>query len=59
MQELGFTDTYRTTHPTVLKNTLRHTWTTVGTDYVYKSGKGYKRNHIGVVVLNCKRLSPT
>ena len=41
MQEAGFIDSYRAAHPTISANTLGHTWTTVGTDYVYESDKGF------------------
>ena len=41
MQRAGFLDSFRVAHPTVSANTLGHTWTTVGTDYVYESGKGF------------------
>lgn len=41
MQEAGFIDTYRSAHPVVTEETLGHTWTTVGTDYVYESGRGF------------------
>lgn len=47
MQEAGFIDSYRAAHPTISTNTLGHTWTTVGTDYVYKPEEGFVRtdNH--------------
>ena len=41
MQDAGLTDTYRAAHPTVTAKTLGHTWTTVGKDYMYESGKGF------------------
>ena len=41
MQDAGFTDAYRAAHPQVTAETLGHTWTTVGTDYVYESDKGF------------------
>ena len=41
MQQLGFTDTYRATHPEITPQTLGHTWTTVGPDYKYKEGEGF------------------
>ncbi len=41
MQSLGFVDTYRAAHPKIAADSLGHTWTTVGKDYVYESGQGF------------------
>ena len=41
MKEAGFTDSYRFIHPILTKETLGHTWTTVGQGYTYKSGQGF------------------
>ena len=41
MLEAGFTDTYRFVHPDITKNTLGHTWTTVGPGFTYRQGKGF------------------
>ncbi len=41
MARLGFEDSYRATHPKITANTLGHTWTTVGKNYRYESGKGF------------------
>ncbi len=41
MVAAGFADTYRTANPRITEKTLGHTWTTVGKDYVYQSGKGF------------------
>ena len=41
MAELGFTDTYRAANPKLTAESLGHTWTTVGKDYMYESGKGF------------------
>lgn len=41
MLSKGFIDTYRHVHPEVTADTLGRTWTTVNTDYVYKSGEGF------------------
>ena len=41
MLSRGFIDTWRYVYPKVTKDTLGRTWTTVGTDYVYKSGEGF------------------
>ena len=47
MQELGFVDTYRAANSEIAKNKLGHTWTSVGNNYVFESGKGFVRtdNH--------------
>ncbi|MEC8554254.1 MAG: endonuclease/exonuclease/phosphatase family protein [Planctomycetota bacterium] len=41
MAEVGFTDSYRHANPDIKKTTLGHTWTAVGKDYFYESGKGF------------------
>ena len=41
MAEAGFLDTYRQAHPRLTRETLGYTWTTVGTDHVYESDKGF------------------
>jgi len=41
MHKVGFSDTYRQSNPDILDATLGHTWTTVGTGYVYEEGKGF------------------
>lgn len=41
MAQAGFIDAYRAVHPNITADTLGHTWTTVGTDYLYQSGKGF------------------
>ena len=41
MQQAGFEDTYRAARPNMTAESLGHTWTTVGTDYVYESNKGF------------------
>ncbi len=41
MQKLKFVDTYRTANPDITSKTLGHTWTTVGKEYVFESGKGF------------------
>ena len=41
MLSRGFVDTWRHVYPTVTSATLGRTWTTVGKDYVYKSGEGF------------------
>ena len=47
MQDLGFIDTYRAAHPNITSDTLGHTWTTVGKDYVFETGQGFvaTQNH--------------
>lgn len=47
MAEAGFSDTYRIANPRLDETTLGHTWTTVGQDYIYESGKGFvpTQNH--------------
>ncbi|MFC4993746.1 LamG-like jellyroll fold domain-containing protein [Rubritalea tangerina] len=42
MLEKGFTDTYRAMHPRLTQETLGYTWTTVGLDHTYVSGKGFE-----------------
>jgi exonuclease III len=39
--KLGFIDTYRATNPAITKDTLGYTWTTVGSDFLYTTGKGF------------------
>ena len=41
MLSRGFIDTWRHVHPKVTRETLGRTWTTVGTDYIYKSNDGF------------------
>lgn len=41
MIQKGFVDAFRKVHPKITKKTLGHTWTTVGEDFIYKSGKGF------------------
>lgn len=41
MEINGFVDTYRASNPTITKETLGYTWTTVGEGYVFKSGEGF------------------
>lgn len=41
MAQAGFADSYRVAHPTVAAETLGHTWTAVGKDYMFESGKGF------------------
>ena len=41
MMESGFVDAFRRIYPKVTKDTLGHTWTTVGPDFVYESGRGF------------------
>ena len=47
MEAAGFTDSYRHANPDIKESTLGHTWTAVGKDYVYESGKGFVKtdNH--------------
>lgn len=37
----GFLDTYRNVNPNITKDTLGYTWTTVGPEFIYKSGLGF------------------
>lgn len=41
MQRAGFTDTFRAAHANITADNLGHTWTTVGTDYVFERGGGF------------------
>lgn len=41
MIERGFVDAFRHVYPKITKDTLGYTWTTVGEDYVYESGRGF------------------
>ena len=41
MLESGFVDAYRQMFPEITKDTLGYTWTTVGPDFVYESGRGF------------------
>ena len=55
MLSRGFIDTWRHVHPKVTKETLGRTWTTVGTDYIYKSNEGFVPQDPGLThVLNTK-----
>ena len=41
MQQLGFTDSFRSCHQPLSEQNLGHTWTTVGKDYRYQEGQGF------------------
>ena len=41
MQQLGFTDSFRSCHQPLSERNLGHTWTTVGKDYRYQEGQGF------------------
>ena len=41
MEKLGYTDTYRSANPKITEKTLGYTWTTVGLNYTWVSGKGF------------------
>lgn len=41
MANIGFKDSYREVNPEITKETLGYTWTTVGLEYTYESGKGF------------------
>lgn len=41
MANIGFKDSYREANPEITRETLGHTWTTVGLEYTYESGKGF------------------
>lgn len=41
MAQAGFVDTYRDAHAKITAQNLGHTWTTVGKDHMYESGKGF------------------
>ncbi len=41
MAAAGFVDSYRSANPELSPETLGHTWTTVGMDFVYKEDQGF------------------
>ena len=49
MEKTGFVDSYRFVHPEITKETLGHTWTTVGQDFMYVPKKGFMPNTKKVV----------
>ena len=41
MDQYGFVDSYRCVHPKITRETLGHTWTTVGQGFTYRAEEGF------------------